>query len=138
MKPPAPMDDDGDQVLESTHAETALSTHAEASKMLEAALQQMDGIIAGSAMCTKMFYPMVNYNGLNPGTQQELRKLSVSESHTTPKSIQDALDQLQDTVEILGVDKRQVCKWVSNAFGGVRQLPCIFPKPTSYVSEMKQ
>jgi hypothetical protein len=46
MKPPAPMDDD-DQVLEPTHAENALSTHAEASKMLEAALQQMDGIIAG-------------------------------------------------------------------------------------------
>lgn len=41
------MDDDGDQVLESTHAEIALSNHAEASKMLEAALQQMDGIIAG-------------------------------------------------------------------------------------------
>jgi hypothetical protein len=46
MKPPALMDDD-DQVLEPTHAENALSTHAEASKMLEAALQQMDGIIAG-------------------------------------------------------------------------------------------
>ena len=41
------MDDDGDQVLESTHAESALNTHAEASKMLEAALMQMDGIIAG-------------------------------------------------------------------------------------------
>ncbi len=48
MKPPAPMDDDGDQVLESTHAESALNTHAEASKMLEAALLQMDGIIAGT------------------------------------------------------------------------------------------
>jgi len=48
MKSLASMDeDDVDQVLEPTHATTALSTHAEASKMLETALQQMDGIIAG-------------------------------------------------------------------------------------------
>ncbi|EFX75569.1 hypothetical protein DAPPUDRAFT_323243 [Daphnia pulex] len=97
MKPPALMDDD-DQVLEPTHAENALSTHAEASKMLEAALQQMDGIIAG--------------------TQQELRKLSGSQdSHTAPKSIQEALDQLQDVVEMVGADKKQVFKWVMNVFG---------------------
>ncbi|KAK4008013.1 hypothetical protein OUZ56_013172 [Daphnia magna] len=100
MKPPAPMDDDDNQVLEPTHAENALSTHAEASKMLEAALQQMDGIIAG--------------------TQQELRKLSGSQdSHTAPKSIQEALDQLQDVVEMVGADKKQVFKWIMNAFGMV-------------------
>lgn len=40
-------DDESDQVLETTQAADALSAHAEASKMLEAALQQMDGIIAG-------------------------------------------------------------------------------------------
>jgi hypothetical protein len=34
-------------LAEPTHTENALSTHAEASKMLETALQQMVGIIAG-------------------------------------------------------------------------------------------
>ena len=47
MKPPGPMEDDSDLVLEPNRAEEALIAHAEASKMLEAALQQMDGIIAG-------------------------------------------------------------------------------------------
>ena len=48
MKSLASMDDDDiERVLEPIHATTALSTHAEASKMLETALQQMDGIIAG-------------------------------------------------------------------------------------------
>ena len=48
MKSLVPMDDDDvDRVLEPIHATTAFSTHAEASKMLETALQQMDGIIAG-------------------------------------------------------------------------------------------
>ena len=42
------MDDDTDQVLEPVHATNALTAHAEASKMLETALQQMDGIIAGT------------------------------------------------------------------------------------------
>ena len=55
-----------------------------------------------------------------PGTQQELRKLSVSESQMAPKSIQEALDQLHDTVEMIGADKKQVCKWVMNIFGLVR------------------
>ena len=49
------MEDDGDQVLESKHAENALSAHAEASKMLEAALQQMDGIIAGELFVLYFF-----------------------------------------------------------------------------------
>ena len=40
-------DDESDLVLEETKANDALNAHAEASKMLEAALQQMDGIIAG-------------------------------------------------------------------------------------------
>ena len=43
MKPPVTMD--LDTALEPAHAANALSTHAEASKMLEAALQQIDGII---------------------------------------------------------------------------------------------
>lgn len=47
MKPPPSMDNDIDEVLEPTRADAALNAHAEASKMLEAALQQMDGIIAG-------------------------------------------------------------------------------------------
>lgn len=60
MKPPAPMDDDDNQVLEPTHAENALSTHAEASKMLEAALQQMDGIIAGYIPWIKLVCHEIN------------------------------------------------------------------------------
>lgn len=73
------------------------------------------------------------------GTQQELRKLSVSESHNTPKSIQEILDQLQDTVELLGADKRQVCKWVANAFGLVRHSSHLaFSRTSSHPSWMKE
>lgn len=57
MKPPAAMDYDADQDLEPTHAANALSAHAEASKMLEAALQQIDGIIGTSTLtiCSLLF-----------------------------------------------------------------------------------
>jgi len=95
MKSLASMDeDDVDQVLEPTHATTALSTHAEASKMLETALQQMDGIIAG--------------------TQQiDLRKVSLV-SNPRPVSLQEALNQLQSTIKLVGADKRYVYNWVLN------------------------
>ena len=55
MKPPVSMtgDDESDQVLEANQAADALNAHAEASKMLEAALQQMDGIIAGMSLWYK-------------------------------------------------------------------------------------
>ena len=46
-------DDESDQVLEANQAADALNAHAEASKMLEAALQQMDGIIAGMSLWYK-------------------------------------------------------------------------------------
>lgn len=91
-------DDESDLVLEETKANDALNAHAEASKMLEAALQQMDGIIAG--------------------TQQELKKLSISEcSSSAPASVKDALDQLQSTIELVGADKREVYSWVLALIG---------------------
>jgi len=93
MKSLAPMDDDTDQVLEPVHATNALTAHAEASKMLETALQQMDGIIAG--------------------TQQELRKASRDpNSSSRPASLKDALDQLQSIIKLSGADKRYVYGWV--------------------------
>lgn len=95
MKSLAPMDDDDvDRVLEPIHATTALSTHAEASKMLETALQQMDGIIAGTQ-------------------QLDLRKASIG-SNPRPTSLQEALNQLQSTIKLVGADKRYVYNWVLN------------------------
>lgn len=48
------MDYDADQALEPAHATNALSAHAEASKMLEAALQQIDGIIGNPIKALKI------------------------------------------------------------------------------------
>ena len=56
MKPLSPMDEDFDRfkeeeetldLLEEKEASAAVNNHSEATQMLEAALQQMDGIIAG-------------------------------------------------------------------------------------------
>ncbi len=45
------MDDEVDRtLLEPERGRAALSAHAEASMMLEAALEQMDGIIAGNSV----------------------------------------------------------------------------------------
>ena len=71
-------------------------------------------VIATESMCKHHKLNFVS----TLGTQQELRKLSGSQdSHTAHKSIQEALDQLQDVVEMVGADKKQVFKWVMNVFG---------------------
>ena len=59
---------------------------------------------------------------IHVGTQQELKKLSISEcsSSNVPSSLKDALDQLQSTIDLVGADKRQVYTWVLALVGMVR------------------
>lgn len=51
---------------------------------------------------------------LYPGTQQlDLRKASIG-SNPRPTSLQEALNQLQSTIKLVGADKRYVYNWVLN------------------------
>ena len=111
------MDDEVDQVLEPSRADQALIAHAEASKMLEAALQQMDGIIAGKKTIlpkqkSDILLTTVMHLLQNTGTQQELRKLSASQPPVGHASVKEALDQLQLAVQLTGADKRHVYAWI--------------------------
>lgn len=65
------------------------------------------------------FIPTTGLSFVWSGTQQELRKLSTSDRSEAPESIQKALDELKSLVEVVGVDKKQICKWVNISFGMV-------------------
>ena len=55
------------------------------------------------------------------GTQQlDLRKVSLG-SNTRAVSLQEALNQLQSTIKLVGADKRYVYNWVLNLMEMVSQ-----------------
>ena len=112
------MDEEIDQVLlEPAQATEALSAHAEASKMLEAALQQMDGIIAGQLKEVLQFSLVSKIECLFDlaGTQQELRKLDAG----SPMSLKEAVDQLQAAIDYVGADRNEATSIVLELLGMV-------------------